>query len=231
MEQERLSDELKAKPPLQEKETSPGHIPEERGDLASSMASLQKQVGNRAVQRMLAQRSGGTEGAFDLDDETAARINRERSGGQPLDGTVQAKMDAATGSNFSDVKVHTSPEAADLSQQVGAVAFTSGKDIFFNQGAYNPQSSGGQELLAHELTHVVQQSTGGVGAGGSGMSVNAPGDKYEQEADSVARAVVSASPGAAAAGEAGRQRQVEDDEIQMKPIAPEEEDEEELKKK
>jgi hypothetical protein len=227
MEHERLSDELKAKPALAGKDIPSETVTDGSGDLASKVASLQQQVGNRAVQRMLAQRSGGTEGAFELDDETGERIDRERSGGQPLDGSVQAKMSAATGSDFSDVKVHTSPEAADLSQQVGAVAFTTGKDVFFNKGAYNPQSSAGQELLAHELTHVVQQSTGAVGAGGSGMSVNAPGDKYEQEADAVAKGVTSGSAGQPA-GMAGA---VEEDEIQMKATTPEEEDDEELKKK
>ncbi len=155
--------------------------------------TLQQQVGNRAVQRMLAQRSG--DGPFDLDGETADRINRERSGGQPLDSAMQARMGQATGHDFGDVKVHTSPESAELSQQVGAVAFTTGKDIFFNQGAYNPQSSNGQELLAHELTHVVQQSTGAPGSAGSGMTVNAPGDAYEQEAEAVSKAVTSNTAG------------------------------------
>jgi hypothetical protein len=196
----------------------------------SPLSLLQQQVGNRAIQRMLAQRSGGKDGAFDLDDETAARINRERGGGQPLDGSIQAKMSQATGDDFSDVKVHNSSEAADLSQQVGAAAFTTGKDIFFNQGNYNPQTGSGQELLAHELTHVVQQSSGAAGGGG-GMTVNAPGDQYEQEADSVAKAVTSAPSGAAAENQAGLQRKDEDDEIQMKALNPEEEDDEELAKK
>ena len=67
-------------------------------------------------------------------------------------------MAAATGHDFSDVKVHTDPEAHALNEQLGAKAFTTGHDIFFRAGAYDPASSGGQELVAHELTHVVQQS-------------------------------------------------------------------------
>ncbi len=139
MEPERIPEELKAKPKRQENEVVQDLSASSPGDVVSSLTSLQQQVGNRALQRMLSQRglvqrSGGKDEAFDLDDETTSRINRERSGGQPLDGSVQAKMSEAMGDDFSDVKVHTTPEAADLSRQVGAVAFTTGKDIFFNQG-------------------------------------------------------------------------------------------------
>jgi hypothetical protein len=230
MEKQRIPDELKAKPDRLEKDASQEQVEEHPRDISSALAGLQRKVGNRAVQRLLAQRSGGTDGAFDLDDETAARINRQRSDGQPLDGSMQARMSAATGGDFSDVKVHTSTESAELSQQVGALAFTTGKDIFFNQGAYNPQSSHGQELLAHELTHVVQQSAGGAGAGSS-MTVNAPGDQYEQEADAVAKAVTSAPSQAADAGKTEAPSKFEEDELQMKALSPEEEDEEELAKK
>jgi hypothetical protein len=161
------------------------------GGEAAALATLQQQIGNRAVQRLLAQRSG--DGPFDLDDETAGRINNARGSGQSLDGNVQAKMADATGHDFSGVKVHTGPEAHALNESLSAKAFTTGNDIFFREGAYNPGSSSGQELLAHELTHVVQQSSGRVGNGGSGMTVNAPGDAFEQEADSVARAMSSES--------------------------------------
>lgn len=142
-------------------------------------------------QDLAAQRQG--DGPFELDDDTAQQINRERSGGQPLDGQAQAKLGGAMGQDFSGVKVHTSPTADQLNRQLGATAFTTGQDIFFRQGAYAPQSSSGQELLAHELTHVVQQSSGAVGATGSGMTVNAPGDVYEQEADAIAQAVTARS--------------------------------------
>jgi hypothetical protein len=60
------------------------------------------------------------------------------------------------------VNIHADSEADSLNKQVGARAFTTGSDIFFRQGEYNPASSNGQELLAHELTHVVQQGGAGV---------------------------------------------------------------------
>jgi len=153
----------------------------------STLAGLQQLVGNRAVQRLLAQRSG--DGAFELDDETAGRINRERAGGQPLDGAVQREAGQTMGQDLSGVRVHTSPEADDLSRQLGAKAFATGRDLFFREGAYNPGSSAGRELIGHELTHVVQQATGAVGGTGK-MTVTAPGDFFEREADATAQTFV-----------------------------------------
>lgn len=146
---------------------------------------------NRTLQRLLAQRAANANGAFTLDDDTEGRINRARSGGMALDTAIQAKMGAATGHDFSGVRVHTSPESHALNEQLSARAFTTGQDVFFRAGEYNPGSSSGQALLAHELTHVVQQGNGRVGGGSGGMSVNAPGDVYEQEADAVAKSVMS----------------------------------------
>jgi len=154
--------------------------------MATGLAALQQQLGNRAVQRLLAQRRASE--PTELDDETTSRINRARGSGQPLDESVSAQAGAALGHDFSGVRVHTSPEADRLSRQLGALAFTTGRDIFFREGAYAPHSASGQELLGHELAHVVQQS----GATGSTdrLAVTPPGDAFEQEADQVATALV-----------------------------------------
>ena len=71
-------------------------------------------------------------------------------------------MEQAFGADFSGVKVHTDGQSDQLNQSIQARAFTTGQDIFFRQGQYDPGSKGGQELLAHELTHVVQQNGGAV---------------------------------------------------------------------
>jgi hypothetical protein len=149
---------------------------------------LQRQVGNRALQRLLAQRAGS--GPTELDDDTADQIERVRGGGHPLDTRAQEEMGAALGQDFSGVNIHTTPEANELNHQLGARAFTTGQDIFFREGAYQPQSSSGRELLAHELTHVIQQASSAATSSGP-MTVNVPGDTFEQEADTVARAVAS----------------------------------------
>nr|MCM0593799.1 DUF4157 domain-containing protein [Gloeotrichia echinulata DEX184] len=68
----------------------------------------------------------------------------------------------AFGADFSGVKVHTDGQSDQLNRSIQARAFTTGQDVFFRQGEYNPGSRGGQELIAHELTHVVQQNGGAV---------------------------------------------------------------------
>ena len=86
-----------------------------------------------------------------------ASIQREKGGGQSLNDSIRQPMEQSFGADFSGVKIHTDSEADQLSQSIQAKAFTTGKDVFFRQGAYDPGSQSGQELIAHELTHVVQQ--------------------------------------------------------------------------
>lgn len=90
--------------------------------------------------------------------EIEASIQGARGSGQPLVDSVREPMEQAFGADFSGVRVHADAKSDELNQSVQAKAFTTESDIFFRQGAYEPSSVGGQELLAHELTHVVQQS-------------------------------------------------------------------------
>jgi hypothetical protein len=83
---------------------------------------------------------------------------QRRSGGWALPKEVQAKMESALGADFSDVRIHVGSEVA----SIGAIAFTWGSDIHFAPGYYNPHSIQGQQLLGHELTHVLQQRAGRV---------------------------------------------------------------------
>ncbi|WP_293163664.1 DUF4157 domain-containing protein [Okeania sp. SIO2C9] len=105
-----------------------------------------------AVNRMNGYRGGEATG--DLESS----INSARGSGQPLDQGLQEKMGQAMGADFSGVRVHTDAQSDQLNQSIQAKAFTTGQDVFFRQGAYEPSSRGGQELIAHELTHVVQQN-------------------------------------------------------------------------
>ncbi len=79
------------------------------------------------------------------------------SGGNAMNSSTREKMEGAFGADFSGVRIHTGPEAESMSRSIGAQAFTYGQDIYFNNGKYSPSTSQGQHLLAHELTHVVQQ--------------------------------------------------------------------------
>ncbi|MGB3691999.1 MAG: DUF4157 domain-containing protein [Spirulinaceae cyanobacterium] len=105
-------------------------------------------------------KGGGQGGA--ASSEIESKINSAKGGGQPLAPDLQGKMGEAMGADFSGVKVHTNPEADQLNHSLQAKAFATGQDVFFRQGAYAPQSRSGQELIAHELTHVVQQGGAGV---------------------------------------------------------------------
>ncbi len=175
------------------------------------LQQLHQSVGNQAVQRMVVQRSG--EGAFDLDEETSRRIQAERSGGETLDAEVQSSLSEKFGEDFNGVRVHTGSEADALSHELGARAFTTGSDIFFRAGSYDPGSEAGQRLIAHELTHVLQQG-GSAAEGNTAFRVNPPGDVYEQEADSMADLALSASP-AETAADIQRQEEEEEELVQM----------------
>jgi Domain of unknown function (DUF4157) len=101
---------------------------------------------------------GGGEASTQLSSE----INNQRGGGQPLEVSLQQSMGRAMGADFSRVRVHTDGQSDRLNRSIQAEAFTTGHDVFFRQGTYQPTSRGGQELIAHELTHVVQQNGNGV---------------------------------------------------------------------
>jgi hypothetical protein len=97
-----------------------------------------------------------------LDADAQQPVNRGNSGGSgaALPGALQRKMDAAFNFDFSQVRVHEGPQAPAM----GATAYTEGTDLHFAPGEYQPGSPRGQELIGHELSHVVQQSEGRVQA-------------------------------------------------------------------
>jgi len=103
----------------------------------------------------------GLEGG-EVDDGVARSIQSAKGSGQPLHDGVRRSMERGFGADFSGVRIHTGGDADTLNRSLNARAFTTGSDIFFGKGQYNPGSSGGQELIAHELTHTVQQGAAGV---------------------------------------------------------------------
>ncbi|MEQ8540644.1 MAG: DUF4157 domain-containing protein [Coleofasciculus sp. D1-CHI-01] len=105
----------------------------------------------------------GTPQSSDASEVEAApnieqEIEQKRGGGQPISNKIRQPMEQAFGADFSQVQVHTDSKSNKLNESIQAKAFTTGKDIFFKQGEYQPDNQPGQELLAHELTHVVQQN-------------------------------------------------------------------------
>jgi hypothetical protein len=85
-------------------------------------------------------------------------LTRSLGSGNPLDSVTRDAMQSGFGRDFSNVRIHTGPEAATAAQSVNARAFTVGNDVVFNSGEYSPSSHSGQTLIAHELAHTVQQT-------------------------------------------------------------------------
>ena len=144
---------------------------------------LQRAAGNAAM-GALVQRS---------DEESPVHKVVGKGGGSSLDDGVRQKMESSLGYDFSGVRVHTGGDAANAAKSVQAQAFTVGQDVVFNDGKYDPSSPDGQRTIAHELTHVVQQSKGDVPgeSRGGGVKVSDPGDWAEQQAEATADAVMA----------------------------------------
>ena len=107
---------------------------------------------------------------------------------------MRADMEGRLGHSFSDVRVHTGEAAHNSAASVNAHAYTVGSNIVFQRDKYDPGSDGGRTMLAHELTHVVQQRSGPVDgtATGTGVRVSDPSDRFEREAAATAERAMSA---------------------------------------
>jgi hypothetical protein len=197
---------------------------------ADGIRSLQQTHGNRAVRRLL-QRANSSSSSTSPDDDLAHRIETHAGGGNSLDSHAQRKLEDGLGADLSGVRVHTDSEADKMARSVDSVAFTSGQDIFFSEGAYDPSSHAGMRLLAHEATHTVQQGAGPVAGAPSagGVSISDPSDEYERAAELTAERIVSGMPtGHAAAPPGGatvqvqRETKLQDDEEQTSLRRPDE---------
>jgi Domain of unknown function (DUF4157) len=110
----------------------------------------------------------------------APRVVHEvlRSPGQPLGEETRSFLEPRFGWNFSDVRVHTDAKAAASARAIGARAYTVGRDVAFAEGQYAPETPGGRKLLAHELTHVVQQTGSQHSATGPAQGLSSPASPY-----------------------------------------------------
>ena len=105
--------------------------------------------------------SAAAAGSRVASDSVSGRVDSSRGKGSPLPAATLSEMQSSFGRDFSGVNIHTDSDAVGMNRELGAQAFTHGSDIYFNTGKFNPSSSTGKHLLAHELTHVVQQGASG----------------------------------------------------------------------
>ncbi|HSH61321.1 MAG TPA: DUF4157 domain-containing protein [Acidimicrobiales bacterium] len=190
---------------------------------AALLGGLQRSSGNRSVQRLV-ESTGGSDRP--RDEEVAQRIGAGAGTGQALDPSVRRRLEPVLRADLAGVQVHTGPEADDLARQLGARAFTSGQDIWFRAGVYDPSSEAGMRTLAHEAAHAVQQSAGpvdGTATAGGALAVSRPGDRFELAADAAADAAVTGRSmsarlvGDGASGSALEGRAVQRDEVVDQP--------------
>jgi hypothetical protein len=177
----------------------------------AGILGLQRSAGNASVGQMLE------------DERSPVQDLLASSSGQPLDRETQALMQSRLGHDFSDVRVHADGQATESAKAVNAHAYTVGTNVVFQSDKYSPQTEPGQKMLAHELTHVVQQKAGpvdGTPAPG-GIRVSHPSDPFEQAAERNAEQAMSgnASPQPAMATQASSVQRAGDDEEEVQAFA------------
>ncbi len=170
---------------------------------AASVLRLQRLCGNREVQRALEavrNSEAGPEATLDVRDA----VERARGGGRALDAGIRRQMEPPLGLDLGSVRVHADARADALSRAVHARAFTTGRDIFFRGGQYDPASPDGRALIAHELAHVAQQAAGPVSGVplAPGVLVSEPADAFERAAEGFASRSTSAIAGEVPVGRA-----------------------------
>ncbi|WP_373500585.1 DUF4157 domain-containing protein, partial [Desulfococcus sp.] len=140
-----------------------------------NILELQRMIGNKSVSGLLqaewqAQEAERPDKPFSTTDADPARgsfltpaVRQVISGGgRPLDPEFRREAEARLGQDFSAVRVHTGPDAARSTDDIGAAAYTLGEHIAFAGGGFRPEDPAGRRVLAHELAHVVQQRRGGL---------------------------------------------------------------------
>jgi hypothetical protein len=223
-------------PPLVEKPRTTAPRSEENAGLAASLAvglgrpdtlgpsavvHLQRVAGNASVAQLLGDEN---------DEPSPVKEVVGKGGGSSLDDSTRGFMESRFGQDFGDVRIHTDSKASDSAKSVNAQAYTVGNDIVFQSGKFQPESSDGKQMLAHELTHVVQQRNGPVSGSPApgGINISHPSDPFEQEAVNTSASVMASSaPEPSAPAGATAQRAEEEEEPHVQTMVQRAEDEEE----
>jgi hypothetical protein len=169
-----------------------------RGTPSAQLRTPREPIASGLIQRKAERDGNGVAGDAATAVDTAAS-----SSGAPLPETLQRKFESSLGTDLSSVRVHTGGASETAAHAVGAQAYTVGQDIHFGAGKFDPSSSAGEHLLAHEVAHTVQQR-GGSGGPQFKLEVSTPHDAAEHEADRAADAMIVGERAAVSSTGSGR---------------------------
>jgi hypothetical protein len=172
------------------------------GDLVSAgYRSGPAAIGNRTHAAILSRARAANERRIDragigvngtVDPQLEATIDARRRLGSALPDPLRERLEEGFDEPLSDVRVHDDATASDLARSVAARAFTVGSDIFFDSDEYRPGTSAGDDLIAHEVAHTIQQRD----APDSGpLQMTEPGDAFERDADDAVKALARTTSG------------------------------------
>ena len=141
----------------------PGDVYEQEADRVADEVmrmpepEMQRQVEEEEEEEEMLQAKNREDSTSEVSNNLESQINAIKGGGRPLAKSERAYFEPRFGTDFSRVRVHTGAQAAESARAVNAKAYTIGQDVTFGVGQYTPGTSEGRRLIAHELTHVVQQ--------------------------------------------------------------------------
>ena len=162
--------ETAAKPGVQAKSAAKEEDKLQKKEKEEDLEASEKKIQRKAIfesdepqeqkpqvqRKEMIMRKGGSDPAA-APSAVESSLTSSKGGGTPMDSGTRKNMESAFGADFGGVRIHNDSNAKKMSNELGAQAFTHGNDIYFNEGKYDPNSSSGSHLLAHELTHTVQQ--------------------------------------------------------------------------
>ncbi|HED38291.1 MAG TPA: DUF4157 domain-containing protein, partial [Ignavibacteria bacterium] len=154
--QEEEKEKPQAKLQLQEEEKKEPQtkIQKQEEKKEEPQAKIQKQAEEAPAQTKIQRQTNTSESAS---TNLSTSLSNTKGSGETISDSTRTFMEGQFSADFSNVKVHTDRNAIGMNNELGAQAFTYGSDIYFNEGKYNPDTTGGKHLLAHELTHTMQQ--------------------------------------------------------------------------
>ena len=163
---QRMGEEEEPQAKLQRMEEEEPQAKLQRQEEEEAQAKLQRQEEEEAAQTKLqkqeeeeaqAKTQNQTPKTPTVSSKVETQLSNKKGRGQAMDSKTRQKMESGFGADFGHINIHTDATAIAMCQELGAHAFTYGNDIYFNEGKYNPDHAPDQHLLAHELTHTIQQ--------------------------------------------------------------------------